>query len=197
MKLVIGQIMELERLGETLEIAKDERELLGRINEGVNRTLNQIESIEEIILRAQRLDPKDIRRIADLNMLLEDLKDLKSRTSEILETKVIIVDHALFQSALQAETAYTMGQEMVKVGSNFTHESRSASPGRAACNNNAAAAGAQTLSNGVLLQTLSHLTELQALSLELQKSKLEQELLTSKKRSETFKLGILGRVGAL
>ncbi len=66
MKLVLGQIIELEKLASAVEIAKEQQELLQQINAGVSRTIAQIEAIEEILTRAQGLDPRNIRRVSEL-----------------------------------------------------------------------------------------------------------------------------------
>ena len=66
MKLVLGQLVELEKLAAALEVAKEQRDLLEQINAGVTRTIAQIEAIEEILTRAQGLDPRNIRRISEL-----------------------------------------------------------------------------------------------------------------------------------
>ena len=102
-----------------------------------------------------------------------------------MATKVQITDAAIAQSAVQSETSYLMGQEMVATGSVLSDESRTASPGRAA-QISAAASSAQMLSQGVALQTLAHIVQLTALSVDLQKSRLEQEQGQKTQQNEYF-----------
>jgi hypothetical protein len=185
-KLVLGQIVELERLGAMLQIAKEQRELMEQVNAGVHRTLQQIEAIEEILRRAQGLDPRNIRRISDLNEAVHEVKELKRRAQEVLTARLAITDHAVSQSGLQAETAYTMGQEMIRVGSDLSRESAQASPGRAS-QISAAAQTSQTISNGVVLQTLAHIAQLQAMGLELQKAEIEHRLVEAQSQSEFYR----------
>lgn len=190
MKLVIGQIIELEKLASALEVAKEQRDLFEQVNAGVNRTLDQIAAIEEILNRARGLDPRNIRRVSELTDAIYEVKELKRRAQDILSTRILIANNAIAQSGLQAETAYTMGQEMIQAGSYYSREAAGASPGRAA-QITASAESAQILSNGVALQTLSHIAQLQALSLDLQKSQLEAHLLETKSQSDYFKSQLL------
>lgn len=192
MKLVIGQIIELERLAATLEVAKEQRDLIEQVNAGVNRTISQIEAIEEILTRAQGLDPRNIRRLSDLTQAIQEVKDLKRRAQDVLATRLAITNNAIAQSGLQAETAYTMGQEMIQVGSNLSREAAAASPGRAA-QIAASAQSAQTLSQGVALQTLAHIAQLQALTLDLQKSQLEARLVENQAQSDYFRAQLLNK----
>lgn len=190
MKLVLGQIVELEKLAAALEVAKEQRDLLEQINAGVTRTMAQIEAIEEILSRAQGLDPRNIRRISDLTNAILEVKELKRRTQDIQNTRILIANNAIAQSGLQAETAYTMGQEMIRTGSDLSREATSASPGRSA-QITASAQSAQTLSSGVALQTLAHIAQLQALSLEFQKSQLESRLIESQTQGDYFRSQLL------
>ncbi len=192
MKLVIGQIIELEKLASAVEVAKEQKELLEQINAGVTRTVEQIEAIEEILTRAQGLDPRNIRRISDLTNAIIEVKDLKRRAQDIMSTRLSIADNTIAQSGVQAETAYTMGQEMVHIGSDLSRDSASASPGRAA-QITASAASAQTLSSGVALQTLAHIAQLQAVSLDLQKSQIEAHLIESQTQSDYFRSQLLAK----
>lgn len=192
MKLVIGQIIELEKLAAALEVAKEQRDLIEQVNAGVNRTIAQIEAIEEILTRAQGLDPRNIRRLSDLTQAIQEVRDLKRRAQDVLATKLAITNNAIAQSGLQAETAYTMGQEMIQVGSNLSRESASASPGRAA-QIAASAQSAQTLSQGVALQTLAHIAQLQALTLDLHKSQLEARLMESQTQGDYFRAQLMGK----
>lgn len=194
MKLVIGQIVELEKLASALEVAKEQREILSQINEGVNRTIQQIDAIEEIIRRAQGLDPKNIRRISELTDLIYEVRDLRERVREITMLRLSIASQAIRESGIQSETTYTMGQEMIRVGTTLSTEAASASPGRSA-QLSASAGAAQTISSGVMLQTLSHMTQLQAMSLELQRSQIERDLHASDQRAEVYRSGVMGRVG--
>ena len=174
-KLVTGQVVELERLTEAVGVAKENREILLKINEGMNRVTNQINTLDEISRRSQNLNPNAIKRMSDLTDYLNELKYIKGTTEGVLSAKLALADQAIAQSALQSDTSYRMGQEMITTGSFLAKESKNASPGRAA-QITASAESASMLSNGVLLQTLAQLTQLQTVSLELQKSQLEQNL---------------------
>jgi len=174
-KLVLGQLMELERLAEVVGFAKDQIELLEKINEGVGRATAQINAMEAIVERAKGLDPSSIRRISDLTAQLSELKSMKADVEDLLAVKLLLSDQAVAQSAVQSETAYKMGQEMIGTGSALASDARSASPGRAA-QISASAQSAGMLSQGVLLQTMAQMTQLQAMSLELQKTGMEKDL---------------------
>lgn len=174
-KLVLGQIVELQRLAEAVGIAKDQMELLVKINEGVERATAQINAMESIIERAKGLDPSSIRRISDLTDQIHELKSIKADVEDLIALKLILSDHAVAQSAVQSETAYKMGQEMIGTGTALSADARSASPGRAA-QISASAQTAGMLSQGVLLQTMAQMTQLQAMSLELQKTEMEKNL---------------------
>ena len=195
MKLVVGQIVELERLAAALEVAKEQRDLWEQINAGVNRTMSQIEAIEEILTRAQGLDPRNIRRISELTDAIIEVRELKRRAQDIQNTRILIANNAIAQSGLQAETAYTMGQEMIRTGTDLSREAASASPGRSA-QITATAQSAQTLSSGVALQTLSHIAQLQALSLEFQKSQAEARLIENQTQSDYFRSQLVTKSGS-
>ena len=168
-KLVAGQIVEIEKLAEVVGAAKQQRDLLLTLNDGINQVTHQIQAIESIVERAKDLDPKAIRSLSDLNHFLDEVKSLKKDTEEVIAFKLLLCDQAISETALQSDTAYKMGQEMIGVGGSLGAESQTASPGRAA-QITAASSSAQMLAHGVELQTLAHIAELQALSLELQKS---------------------------
>lgn len=194
MKLVVGQIVELEKLAAALEVAKEQRDLIEQINAGVNRTIAQIEAIEEILNRAQGLDPRNIRRISELTDAILEVRELKRRAQDIQNTRILIANNAIAQSGLQAETAYTMGQEMIRTGTDLSREAASASPGRSA-QITATAQSAQTLSSGVVLQTLSHIAQLQAVSLEFQKAQAESRLIENQSQSDYFRSQLLTKGG--
>lgn len=194
MKLVVGQIVELEKLAAALEVAKEQRDLIEQINAGVNRTIAQIEAIEEILNRAQGLDPRNIRRISELTDAILEVRELKRRAQDIQNTRILIANNAIAQSGLQAETAYTMGQEMIRTGTDLSREATSASPGRSA-QITATAQSAQTLSSGVVLQTLSHIAQLQAVSLEFQKAQAESRLIENQSQSDYFRSQLLTKGG--
>jgi hypothetical protein len=96
-----------------------------------------------------------------------------------------MADQAITQSALQSDTAYRMGQEMVASGSDLARESQTASPGRAA-QISASAQSAQMLSQGVELQTLAQIAQLQALQLDFQKAQASQLASESDQRQKAF-----------
>ncbi len=175
MKLVVGQIVELERLAEAVEISKDQTEILTKINDGIFKALDQIEAFEEILKRAQGLNPKNIKKISDLTALINEVKEIKNQVKTILSLKLAIADEAIAQASIQADTSYIMGQEMIKVGASLSQESKEASPGRAS-QISAASGSAQMMGQWVSLQILSHIAQLQAMHLELEKTKIENEL---------------------
>jgi hypothetical protein len=169
LQVVANQVSELNKLADEVGISRENRDLLEEINQGVDQSVRQIEAIQSIVDRAQGLDPSGIRDLSDLNRVIEQVKDLSADTVAVLSLKLGLCDQSISQSAIQSDTAYKMGQEMVGVGSQLAQESRAASPGRAS-QISAAAASSQMLASGVQLQTLAHLVQLQALSLDLQKS---------------------------
>ncbi len=185
-KLVVGQVEEIRQLAEQVGVAKDQAKFLSELNEGIESTIAQIESIQTIIGRAQDLDPTSIRSISDLNELLRKAKDTKARIEDLMIFRSRVAGVAVEQSALQSDTSYKMGQEMIQTGAQLSEESRNASPGRAS-QISAATGASQMLAQGVQLQTLSHLIQLQALSLELQRTKIEREAAESSARQTYFK----------
>ncbi|MGK5088284.1 hypothetical protein WDW86_12060 [Bdellovibrionota bacterium FG-2] len=185
-KLVVGQISELKSLVDLVGVGEEQQKLLTQINDGIQKTTQQIEAIESVIDRAQNLNPTSARRISDLTFQIQEMKGVLADTSEILTLKLELCDQAIAQSAMQSDTAYKMGQEMVGVGSSLAMESKTASPGRAS-QITAAAASSQMLATGVGLQTPAQLTQLQAMSLELQKAQLRKEVRTEEVRKEYFR----------
>ena len=188
-KLVAGQITEIERLSETLELARDQVQLLRDLNDGIDQTVSQIQSIEEIISRTRGLDPSAVRSLSDLNDLLERANQTKRELDELAMAKIAVADQAITASALQSDTSYKMGQEMVGVGSQLAVESRTASPGRAQ-QISAASGSAQMLAQGVELQTLAQMVQLQALTLEFQKSQVQHDLQNEKARQAVFETAL-------
>lgn len=185
LELVVGQIQELEKLSDSVGIAKDQQAFLQGINDGINRTVSQIQTLQIIVSRAQGLDPRQVQNLADLNDLLQRAKDTREEIEVLLEAKISIANQAIAESALQSDTSYKMGQEMVSVGSGLAQESQTASPGRAA-QISAATGSAQMLSQGVQLQTLSQIVQLQALTLDLQKTQVEKDIQTDRLRQDMF-----------
>lgn len=173
MKLVMGQITELEKLSEAVGIAKENRNLLLEINEGINRVTDQLDAIDEIVRRAGRLNPSAIGKISDITNLINDAKSISRDLDSLIAAKLLLADEAIVSSGLQSETAYAVGHEMIKSGSRFSSEARTASPGRAA-QISAAASSAQMMATGTLLQTISQLTQLQAIDLEFKKSEMQR-----------------------
>lgn len=181
LKLVSGQLLELERLANALEIAKENQALLLEVNKGIDRVTTQIDAIDTITQRSQGLDPTSVKRISDITNMIYDLKSMKASVEEIVIVKLLLSEKAIGQSALQSETAYKMGQEMVGTGAVLASEAKSASPGRAA-QITASAQTSSMVSQGVMLQTMAQMTQLQAMNLELQKSQLQREVYTEKSR---------------
>jgi hypothetical protein len=192
MKLVAGQIVELDRLAETLQVAKDQRDLMMEANRDINNVISQIEIIDELVERSRGLDPKSIRSISQLNWQLSEMKDVAMEASRILQFKLSLVDESLNQAALTSETAYVTGQEMVSTGQSLAGESRTASPGRAS-QITASAQSAQMLAEGIQLQSLAHLIQIQAESLDLQKTILANQLGVSETQEQIFKQAIARR----
>lgn len=185
LQLVSGQIQEIDRLSKSVGIAEDNQKLLLELNEGINKTVQQIQTLEAIIDRAQETDARQVQSLADLNNLLQHAQGTRAQIEDLLGVKVAIADQAIAESALQSDTSNKMGQEMVNVGSGLARESRQASPGRAA-QISAAADSAQMLSQGVQLQTLAQMVQLQALTLEFQKSQVQKDLETEKMRRALY-----------
>ena len=184
LQLVAGQVKEIEHLTEQVGIAKENRDLLIALNRGIDRTVDQIQSIQTIVERAQGLDPSAIRSISDLNEFLSRVREARRSMDELMGIRLEAARVAIAQSALQGETAYVMGQEMIVTGGSLARESEQASPGRA--QQIAAASGsAQMLGSGVGLQTLAQIAQLQAMQLELQRAQLESTL-EERRQSRAF-----------
>lgn len=181
LKLVSGQLLELERLANALEIAKENQALLIEINKGIDRVTTQLDAVDTIIQRSQGLDPTSIKRISDITNMIYDLKSMKASVEELVVVKLLLSEKAIGQSALQSETAYKMGQEMIGTGSVLASEAKTASPGRAA-QISASAQTSNMMSQGVMLQTMAQMTQLHAMNLELQKSQLQREVYTERSR---------------
>lgn len=174
-KMLSNQLIELERLADSVGLATENRDMLRFINEGIDRTTRQIEAVQSIISRSQGLGPNSVKNLSDLNSLLSEAKSLSVETEALLKMKIEITDQAIAQGALQADTTYRMGQEMIGLGAELSGEAHKASPGRAT-QIAAAANTSQMLSSGVMLQNMAQQTQLLAMNLEIQKSLLEREL---------------------
>jgi hypothetical protein len=185
-KLVLGQIQEISHLAEIVGASKDNLRALEQINSGINQVTNTINALEEIKRRAQGLDPKSARRASDLARLIQELKRLREDVRGVMIIRLALADESISQASVQSESAYLMGQEMIKVGSGLSQEAHVASPGRAA-QISAAANSSAMLSEGVQLQTLAHIAQLQSMSLELQKSQMERDLQLSDERERLYK----------
>lgn len=146
------QLQELSQLAENVGIAKDQRNLLIQINEGVDKTVHQIQSIESIVERAQGVDPSAVRSLAQLNDAIENTKAMSNDVQELLSVKMFLCDEAVEEASLQSDTSYKMGQEMEDLGAKLSEESKNASPGRAQ-QITASASSAQMLAMGVELQS--------------------------------------------
>ncbi len=172
-QLVGGQVKEIETLANQLGATKEQTKFLGDLNSGIEQTVRQIQAIQDLIERAQGLSPSAIRSIAELNDYLARVNDAKRAVDEVLSIRVQAAGVAIEQSAVQSETAYLMGQEMIATGGDLARESQTASPGRAA-QITAASSSAQMLAEGVQLQTIAQMSQIQAMQLDLQRSQLEQ-----------------------
>ncbi len=186
LKLVAGQVTEIERLTQQLGVARENQELLFELNRGIDKTVSQIRSVEAVLERAQGLDPQAVRSISELNVYLSRTREAKRVVEEMMELRSEAASIAIQQSALQGETAYLMGQEMMATGASLAHDSRLASPGRAA-QITAASSSAQMLAQGVQLQTLSQIAQLQAMQLELFRSQLEQQRIERKQQDDVYR----------
>jgi hypothetical protein len=181
-----NQVTELQRLADNVGIAKNQRDLLVQINEGIGKTTSQIRTIQDIIERSQGVDPTSIRSLSDLNNTIEEMQYISSQTQELVLVKLFLCNQAVDQASLQSDTSYKMGQEMVSLGSQLAEESKTASPGRAE-QITASAASAQTLATGVELQTMAQMSQLLALELDLHKSQMEKELRTERTKQAYMK----------
>lgn len=189
LQLVSGQVQQIKQLADQVGVAKEQQELLIRLNEGIGQVVDQIQTLQTIVERAKGLDPREVKSLSDLNDLLARAKQTQAMLLEMQAARVNLANQAIAQGSLQSDTAYKMGQEMVGVGSRLAVESETASPGRAH-QITAAASSAQMLSQGVQLQTLSQLVQLQALSLEFQKAEAEKELQGEQLRRNQFQRGL-------
>lgn len=189
-QLVAGQLQEIEKLSRQVGLAENQIQYLTALNDGIDKTVHQIQSVQSIYERAQGLDPREIKSLSDLSSYLDRARETKIAVEELLALKVGLAGQAVESSALQADTSYRMGQEMVTVGAALAQESQQASPGRAA-QISAAASSAQMLSSGVELQTLSQLVQLQAMNLELQRSLIDRDLQADKTRQKQFQQSLL------
>lgn len=190
LQLVAGQVREIETLRSTLKVAEDQAHMLKALNDGIGRTIAQIQSLQAILDRVQGLDPKAVRSVAELNEYLNRAGAIKRDVETLLGLKISAADQAIGQTAVQAETAYLMGQEMVATGSSLAAESTTASPGRAN-QITAASSSASMLAQGVELQTLAQIAQLQALSLDLQKTQIEQMVFERRAHQAAFAAGLV------
>ena len=183
LNVLANQLTELQKLSDSVGIAKNQRDFLVEINDGVQKTTQQINSIQDVMERVQGVDPTSIRSLSQLNQSIDDLKYASGEIQQLLIYKLTLCDEAVEEAGIQSDTAYRMGQEMADLGAKLSEESKTASPGRAQ-QISAAAASSQMLAVGVELQTLSHVSQLLAMSLDLQKAQMEKELkLEQTKRS--------------
>lgn len=185
LQLVTGQVTEIEKLTETIGISREQTQILRELNEGVDKAVTQIQNLQSLIERAQGLDPTAVKSLSDLNDLLRRANNVKETIDEMTEARLGLAEQAISSSALQGDTAYKMGQEMVVAGSQLAVESQTASPGRAN-QITAAADSAQMLAQGVELQTLAQMVQLQALTLEFQRNEVARDLESSRQRKSLF-----------
>jgi hypothetical protein len=185
LQLVSGQVREIEALTEQLGATREQTSLLFELNQGVERVVSQIQSMEAIIERSQGLNPSAVQSLSQLNDLMRRARTTQADLAALLAIRNEMADQAITQSALQSDTAYRMGQEMVASGSDLARESQTASPGRAA-QISASAQSAQMLSQGVELQTLAQIAQLQALQLDFQKAQASQLASESDQRQKAF-----------
>lgn len=169
-KMLANQLIELERLAENVGLSRERRDMLEYLNRGVEQATQQIAAIDSVINRAQGLSPGNVKRIADLNSLFERAKSVQAKIGAMEAVKLDVAESAVAQSALQADTSYKMGQELIGLGAELSREAQKASPGRAT-QITATTTTTQMISQGVLLQSLAQQTEILAILLELARSK--------------------------
>lgn len=175
LKLISNQATEIQKLTELVDASDRNIAIIKSLNQGIERTVAQIQSVESVYQRVQGLNPTGVKSLSELNHRLAETKALVRDSSQALLLKSQLIEASIGQASLQSETTYLMGQEMAKVGGELARESRSASPGRAS-QISASAASSQMLAQGVELQALAHLIQLQAQSLDLQKSLMTQNV---------------------
>jgi hypothetical protein len=186
------QLKELSHLAESVGIAKDQRDFLIQINDGVDKTVQQIQSIESIVERAQGVDPTAIRNLTQLNDAIDNTKSISNDVQELLSLKMYLCDEAIEEAGLQSDTTYKTGQEMEDLGSRLSEESKTASPGRAQ-QISASASSAQMLAMGVELQTLAQMSQLLAMSLDLQKAQIQRDLHIEKSKRAYLRQALTGK----
>ncbi|NDD92876.1 hypothetical protein EBZ37_12400, partial [bacterium] len=84
MKLVAGQLTEIERLTQQLGVAKENQALLLELNRGIDKTVSQIQTLESVLERAQGLEPKAIRSISELNQYLSRAREAKKLVEDAM-----------------------------------------------------------------------------------------------------------------
>lgn len=185
LELVAGQVRELELLSQNIGVTKENIQIVRDLNDGIEKTVAQIHAIESIIERSKGLDPTAIRSLSELNDYLNRSESLKRDTDDVMTTRTGIAENAVAQTAIQTDTTYKMGQEMIVTGSQLATESQNASPGRAA-QITAASSSAQMMAQGVELQTLAHLAQVQAMLLDLQKSQIDREVQSRREQRKFY-----------
>ena len=195
LKLVAGQLEEIQQLTEAAGAAKNQVEILRQLNDGINRVTATIQTIEEITKRAKGLDPTSVKRLSDITQLVNEVQELKRQTEEILIVKTQIADEAIMSAGVQSETAYLMGQEMIGTGGTLTEEAATASPGRAA-QITASSSANSMLAQGVELQTLSHIAQMQAVQLDLQKSMIVRDAQLETDRQNIYSQSVGTQAGS-
>jgi len=186
LEVVSNQLTELTKLAENIGISKSQFELLTQVNDGINQSTQQLNSISAIVERAQGVEPESVSDLSRINQRIDDLKSISGDVQELLSLKMSLCDQAVDEAAIQSDTSYKMGQEMVDLGSQLSAESKIASPGRAQ-QISASASSAQMLAMGVQLQTLSQISQLLALQLDIQKGHIARELRIDTVRRAYFK----------
>jgi len=189
LQLVSGQVREIEALTQQLGATREQTGLLFELNDGINRVVHQIQTLEAIVERAQGVNPSAVQSLSELNSLMRRARTSQEDLQAMILIRSELADQAIGQSALQSDTAYRMGQEMVVTGSDLARESQNASPGRAA-QISASAQSAQMLSQGVELQTLAQIAQLQALQLDFQKAQAAQLVSESNQRQRAFEAAL-------
>jgi hypothetical protein len=85
LQLVAGQVQEIEQLTAAVSVAQQNQDTVLELNRGIDQAVNQLQSLQAIVERAQELDPSSVRSISDLNDLIRRVKSTKSQLNEVIQ----------------------------------------------------------------------------------------------------------------
>lgn len=191
-KLIIGQIVELERLAEIVEASQENIQVLRKVSEGIERSIRQVEGLESLIDRFKSVDPSSVRDLASLNHQLLGLKQIAANAFEVVELKIELAEGTVAQASNQSLATYDTGRELMQRGALFATEAKGASPHRAS-QLTASAQSAELMGQGAQLQAIAHLIQLQAQTLELVKLQTQTMLQASHASGSVFAQTLLAR----